>query len=45
MTLSLRPGQAPIKFNKDDLLIGGTNLEDGVDSGGSNNNKNVELLY
>lgn len=40
----LRPGQPPIKFNKGDLLMGGTNLEDGVSSGGSNNNKNVEQL-
>jgi len=35
----LRPGQAPIKFNKDDLLIGGTNL-----GGGSNNNEVTTLL-
>ena len=34
----LRPGQPPIKFNKDDLLIGGTNL------GGSNNNNEVTTL-
>ena len=33
----LRPGQAPIKFNKDDLLIGGTNLNGG---GGGN----VEMI-
>ena len=34
----LRPGQSPIKFNKDDLLIGGTNL------GGSNDGEVVTLL-
>ena len=33
----LRPGQAPIKFNKDDLLIGGTNLNGGGDG-------NVEMI-
>ena len=36
----LRPGQSPIKFNKDDLLIGGTNLEGSGGSGNSNNNNN-----
>tara|TARA_R110000803_G_scaffold54860_2_gene111738 strand:- start:6813 stop:9506 length:2694 start_codon:yes stop_codon:yes gene_type:complete len=35
----LRPGQAPIKFNKDDLLIGGTSL-----GGGSNSNSEVTTL-
>lgn len=28
----IRPGQAPIKFNKDDLVMGGTNLFGGGDS-------------
>ena len=44
----LRPGKAPIKFRKDDLLIGGTNLEG---SGGNNtqavsggNNNEVAML-
>jgi hypothetical protein len=36
----LRPGQSPIKFNKDDLLIGGTSLEGSGGSGNSNNNNN-----
>jgi hypothetical protein len=29
----LRPGQPPIKFNKDDLLIGGTSLGGGSGDG------------
>jgi hypothetical protein len=36
----LRPGQSPIKFNKDDLLIGGTSLEGSGGSGNSNNSDN-----
>jgi hypothetical protein len=34
----LRPGQKPLKFNKDDIVIGGTNL------GGGNNGEVVSLL-
>jgi hypothetical protein len=38
----LRPGQSPIKFNKDDLLIGGTNL--GGSGSNSSNNEVATLL-
>jgi len=34
----IRPGKRPIKFNKNDLLIGGTNL------GGNNNDEVTTLL-
>lgn len=45
----LRPGQSPIKFRKDDLLIGGTNLEGSGGNntqavGGGNNNEVAILL-
>ena len=33
----IRPGQRPIKYNKGDLLMGGTNL-------GGGNNSNIEAL-
>lgn len=33
----IRPGQEPIKFNKDDLIIGGTNLMGNNNDNGSNN--------
>jgi hypothetical protein len=38
----LRPGQKPIKYNKDDIIIGGTNLDGGNTSSG--NNEMISLL-
>jgi hypothetical protein len=38
----LRPGQKPIKYNKDDIIIGGTNLDGGNTSSG--NNEIISLL-
>jgi hypothetical protein len=37
----MRPGQTPIKFNKDDLIIGGTNL---MGDNGNNNGSNNEVI-
>lgn len=38
----LRPGQKPLKFRKDDIVMGGTNLGGGSNSGAGGSN--VELL-
>lgn len=39
----LRPGQKPIKYNKDDIIIGGTNLDGGNTSMNSSGN-NMEII-